>query len=96
MPIYVFGCTACGREVEELRKMGDNTPPEVEEACPQGGRCTMQQRITAAGLNFVGEGWGGWEVSQDGNFLAKHTPGKRNYAKYGKSKKAKEKKSSDV
>jgi len=88
MPIYVFVCSVCEQTVEELRKMGDDTLPDPHE-CPKGGQCEFERRITAPGLKFIGEGWGGWQPTADGNFIQRTTPGKRKVARHGKSNKAK-------
>ncbi len=75
MPLYVYRCDACGREVEELQKMGADDPPSIE-SCPSGGPCAMSKAITSAGFKFVGEGWGGWRETGPG-IIQRNTPGKK-------------------
>jgi len=87
MPIYLFVCEVCGREVEELRSMGDDTAPALEGPCTKTSVCKMVRRITAPGLNFVGPGWGGCQTTSDGNFDVKTSKGKRKFERWGKTKK---------
>ena len=47
MPIYVFRCTACGREVEEIQKYTD-PPPVSEDLCsgaPADPEASLDQEI---------------------------------------------------
>ena len=47
MPIYVFRCTACGREVEEIQKYTD-PPPVSEDLCsgaPADSEASRDQEI---------------------------------------------------
>lgn len=41
MPFYVFKCSTCDKEVTELRKMEDYTPPKRGEKCE--GKCDFQK-----------------------------------------------------
>lgn len=88
MPIYVFVCEVCGREIEELRKLGDEAPPAVE-GCIDAEICKMSRKMTSPGFKFVGEGWGGWTPSADGQLLQRQTKGKRKSARWGKGVKSK-------
>lgn len=55
MPIYLWKCQTCNAVVEELRKMGDYTPPEscggCKEDCECGNFCDFKKQLTAA--NFT-------------------------------------------
>lgn len=70
MPLYIYRCSICEREVEELQKMGADEPPTVD--CPEGGSCDMSKVVTSIGFRFIGEGWGGW-VGDANGFLQKQT-----------------------
>ncbi len=52
MPIYAYGCTACGAEVEYIQKFSD-PPKQVCEAC--GGE--LKRLVTSAAFHLKGGGW---------------------------------------
>jgi putative FmdB family regulatory protein len=54
MPTYEYGCTACGKEWEELQRI---TEPPIE-VCPACGKATAHRLISAGG-GFILKG-GGW------------------------------------
>lgn len=80
MPIYVYKCDKCEQVVEEIQKLDD--PPPTEYECEQGGQCAMHKQMTAAGFKFIGEGWGGWNDTGDGQTIARQIKGKQS-TKYG-------------
>jgi putative FmdB family regulatory protein len=50
MPIYVWKCTKCGNTVEELRKMGEDNPPESSKCeCGEGD---FERQLTAANFKI--------------------------------------------
>ena len=53
MPIYEYRCTACGHELETLRKLSD--PPLV--VCPECKAETLMKKLSAAGFQLKGSGW---------------------------------------
>ncbi|MEJ2059147.1 MAG: zinc ribbon domain-containing protein [Gammaproteobacteria bacterium] len=53
MPIYEYGCTSCGHELEVIQKMSDAPLSD----CPECGKPTLQKRISAAGFRLSGSGW---------------------------------------
>jgi len=53
MPIYEYGCKACGFEKDVLQKMSD----EPLKVCPQCGEESFVKRISAAGFRLSGSGW---------------------------------------
>ena len=53
MPIYEYRCTACGAELEKLRKISD--PPLVE--CPECGKETLVKLVSASSFRLKGSGW---------------------------------------
>jgi hypothetical protein len=63
--------------------MDDKAPPDPVP-CPNGLTCTFEPQITAPGLKFVGEGWGGWEPTADNQLIQRTTKGKRKSARFGK------------
>lgn len=52
MPIYAYGCTACGAEAEYIHKFSD-PPKEVCESC--GG--SLKRLVTSAAFHLKGGGW---------------------------------------
>lgn len=53
MPIYEYGCKACGLEKDILQKMSD----EPIRICPECGKNEFVKRISAAGFRLSGSGW---------------------------------------
>ena len=53
MPIYEYRCSACGHELEALRKLSD--APLV--TCPACGAATLVKKVSAAGFQLKGSGW---------------------------------------
>ena len=53
MPIYEYGCKACGFEKDVLQKMSD-APLTV---CPACGEESFMKKISAAGFRLSGSGW---------------------------------------
>lgn len=53
MPIYEYGCKACGFEKDVLQKMSD----EPLKVCLQCGEETFMKKISAAGFRLSGSGW---------------------------------------
>jgi putative FmdB family regulatory protein len=83
MPLYLYRCTRCGREVEELQRVGD-PPPEPPEACEAAPRvgdrivdpapaCVLERVLTSATPRFKPEpssdGRGGWRSEQNGQTM---------------------------
>lgn len=79
MPLYVYICQRCGKEVEELQKV-DDPPPTYD--CPQGGSCAMEKQLSCPSFKFRAgdtEG-GGWE--RQGDLMIRQVKGK-NTSRYG-------------
>ena len=53
MPIYEYGCKACGFEKDVLQKMSD----EPLKVCLQCGEVTFMKKISAPGFRLSGSGW---------------------------------------
>jgi putative FmdB family regulatory protein len=53
MPIYEYGCDACGHKFEEQQKMAD--PPL--RVCPQCGKESLEKLIAATSFVLKGGGW---------------------------------------
>ena len=53
MPIYEYGCKACGFEQDILQKMSD----APLATCPNCGKDEFVKRISAAGFRLAGSGW---------------------------------------
>jgi putative FmdB family regulatory protein len=53
MPIYEYGCTACGKELEALQKLSD----APLKTCPACHGETLMKRVSAAGFQLKGSGW---------------------------------------
>lgn len=65
MPIYEYGCSACGHEFEEQQKVAD--PPLT--TCPACGKETVNRLISRTAFMLKGSGWG-----KDGYAKEKHGP----------------------
>ncbi len=75
MPIYAYGCTACGAEVEYIQKFSD-PPKEVCESC--GG--ALKRLVTSAAFHLKGGGW-----YKDGYASAKRSDAESGAKAEGKS-----------
>ncbi|MGM9998361.1 MAG: FmdB family zinc ribbon protein [Candidatus Bruticola sp.] len=53
MPIYVYRCSQCHKEVEELQHVSD--PPLT--TCPDCGTETMHKVVSSVGIIFKGSGF---------------------------------------
>ncbi len=53
MPIYEYRCSACGHELEALRKFAD--APLV--TCAKCGHATLIKLMSASGFQLKGSGW---------------------------------------
>jgi putative FmdB family regulatory protein len=53
MPLYEYGCSACGKVSEINHRMSD--PPAVE--CPVCGKPQLSKLVSAAGFRLKGAGW---------------------------------------
>lgn len=54
MPIYVFRCSACGEQFDQLQKYSDPDP----KVCPHcGKRKTLHRQVTAPAFRLAGTGW---------------------------------------
>jgi putative FmdB family regulatory protein len=52
MPIYVYGCNACGGVEEHIQRFSD---PPLTECSSCGGR--LEKQVTAAAFQLKGSGW---------------------------------------
>lgn len=53
MPIYDYGCDACGFEEEIMQRMGD----APLNCCPKCGQESFRKRVSAVGFRLKGSGW---------------------------------------
>jgi len=53
MPIYEYGCTECGFDLEKLQKLND--PPLKD--CPACNKPALKKKVSAAGFRLKGSGW---------------------------------------
>jgi putative FmdB family regulatory protein len=53
MPIYAYGCTACGLQKDVMQKMSD----APLTTCPECGKQTFTKQLTAAGFQLKGNGY---------------------------------------
>lgn len=88
MPIYVYRCDACLREIEEIQRF-DDPPPESTEICTKGSPeqqapCRLERVISVAHQRWPGDynndGRGGWV--RQGDAMVKMTQGKET-TRYG-------------
>ncbi len=85
MPIYVYGCKACGAVEEHIQRFSD-PPPTKCESC--GGR--LKKQVTSAAFQLKGGGW-----YKDGYASANAVPDKAS-SSAGAEAKGGEAKSSDA
>lgn len=52
MPIYVYACSACGKELEVVQSFDD----EPLKICPDCGM-ELRRKIQQASVRFLGNGW---------------------------------------
>lgn len=53
MPIYEYGCMACGCEFEVLQSISEADPAE----CRECGEPALHRKISAAAFHLKGTGW---------------------------------------
>lgn len=53
MPIYEYGCAACGHEFEEWQKVTD---PPIKK-CPVCGKRKVQKLVSVSSFHLKGGGW---------------------------------------
>ena len=53
MPIYEYGCAACGHEFEEWQKITDPPP----KACPACGKRKVKKLVSMSSFHLKGGGW---------------------------------------
>ncbi|HKY89664.1 MAG TPA: zinc ribbon domain-containing protein [Nevskiaceae bacterium] len=62
MPLYEYGCGACGKVSEISHRMSD--PPAVD--CPVCGKPQLSKLVSAAGFRLKGAGWYETDFKSDG------------------------------
>ncbi len=53
MPIYEYGCTQCGFELDKLQKLNDLPLTQ----CPSCGKAALKKKVSVAGFRLKGSGW---------------------------------------
>ena len=53
MPIYEYGCAACGHHLEALQKMAD----APLRKCPECGKSRLRRLVSAPQFRLKGSGW---------------------------------------
>jgi len=53
MPLYEYQCRACSHRFERIQKFSD----PLVTLCPQCGKETVQQLLSAPAVQFKGSGW---------------------------------------
>lgn len=53
MPIYAYGCQACGHSFDVMQKIAD----PVLTDCPECHRPALKKQLTAPGFQLKGGGW---------------------------------------
>jgi putative FmdB family regulatory protein len=53
MPLYEYQCRACSHRFERIQKFSD----PLVTLCPQCGKETVEQMISAPAVQFKGSGW---------------------------------------
>ena len=62
MPLYEYGCAACGAVSEINHRMSDPAPTD----CPVCGAPQLSKMISAAGFRLKGAGWYETDFKSDG------------------------------
>lgn len=62
MPLYEYGCSACGKVSEITHRMSD--PPATD--CPVCGKPALSKLVSAAGFRLKGAGWYETDFKSDG------------------------------
>jgi putative FmdB family regulatory protein len=62
MPLYEYGCAACGAVSEINHRMSDPAPTD----CPVCGAPQLSKMISAAGFRLKGAGWYETDFKADG------------------------------
>jgi len=62
MPLYEYGCAACGATSEINHRMSDPAPTD----CPVCGAPQLSKMISAAGFRLKGAGWYETDFKSDG------------------------------
>lgn len=57
MPIYIYKCQSCGKELEVVQSFND--PPL--EVCPDCGM-ELRRKIQRVSIKYVGNGWAGKDI----------------------------------
>lgn len=88
MPIYVYRCSQCGSQSEEIQKLGAPPPAIPTEGCPQGkDSCPLKRQLTTAshrfGADYSSDGIGGYQ--RQGDTMIRQVTGK-NSENYGSDK----------
>ena len=63
MPIYAFGCAACGHSFDRLQKMSDPDPT----TCPSCSAEQVSRQLTAPQFRLAGGGWYETDFKKDGD-----------------------------
>jgi putative FmdB family regulatory protein len=53
MPLYEYGCQACGKRSEIVQKFSD----PVETVCPHCGKPALEKLISSTSFALKGGGW---------------------------------------
>ena len=53
MPIYEYRCSSCGVQKDVMQKISD----AVLTTCPECGKQTFSKQLSAAGIQFKGNGF---------------------------------------
>jgi putative FmdB family regulatory protein len=53
MPLYEYGCAACGHELEVLQKLSADPLSD----CPACGEPALRRKISVVGFRLKGSGW---------------------------------------
>lgn len=51
MPVYVYACSACGHEFQELHKVADRNIP-CDSSCPKCNELKVSQKILPVGFVY--------------------------------------------
>jgi len=54
MPLYVYECSACKKEIEELQKFDDPVPSTCPHCQAKG---TLQRKLGVSNFQLKGGGW---------------------------------------
>jgi len=84
MPIYEYGCTACGHRLEAIQKVSDGPLRD----CPTCGKPALKKLLSLSAFRLKGTGWYETDFKNSAHRKEAKKDGKDSEPKSGESKPA--------